>query len=64
MDEVGDDLLITVLNNGGHGYLVQDLQAEDLSLANLTAAQWNSVISETGGIAEQLQGLGNIDLLI
>ena len=45
-------------------YLLEGLQAEDLSIANLTAANWNAVITDTGGIADQLAALGNADLLM
>jgi hypothetical protein len=64
IEEVGADLLITVQDNGGHGYLFENLQAEDLSISNLMAADWNTVIMDNGGIAEQLQALGNADLLL
>jgi len=64
LEETGGDLLITVENNGGHGYLLEGLQAEDLSIANLTAANWNSVVTDSGGIADQLASLGNADLLM
>ena len=64
IEEMGSDLLITVLNNGGHGYLFEDLQAEDLSLANLSAAGWNNIVLDNGGIAAQLEALGNADLLM
>lgn len=58
IEEVGPDLRITVKNNGGRAYLLRDVQAEDLSLANLTAAHWNPVVTQTGGIADQLRALG------
>lgn len=64
IEEAGSDLLIAVQNNGGHGYLLQNLQAEDLSIANLTAANWNPVVTDAGGIADQLEALGNGDLLL
>ena len=62
--EVGSDLTITVENNGGHSYILEGVQAEDLSLANLTANSWNSVVTDAGGIADQLQALGNTDFLL
>lgn len=61
--EVGSNLEVTVANNGGHRYVFEGLQAEDLSLANLTAAKWNPVVTEVGGVAEQLEALGNSDVL-
>jgi len=62
--ETGSDLLIAVRNNGGHGYLLEDLQAEDLTIASLTAAGWNAVVTGDGGIADQLQALGSGDMLM
>ena len=62
--EQGDDLVIAVLNNGGHSYTVEDLQAEDLARANLQAAAWNGVVDAPGGVVEQLTGLGYDDLAL
>ncbi len=56
--EEGDDLLIEVLNNGGHMYRLTDLQAEDLSAANLDAAEWSTVLTAANGIQDQLESLG------
>ncbi|WP_299473499.1 hypothetical protein [uncultured Roseibium sp.] len=64
IEETGSDLKISVNNNGGHAYVLEGIQAEDLSIANLTAANWNSVISEAGGVTEQLESLGAADQLI
>ena len=61
--EEGDDLLITVLDNGGHSYLFTDLQAEDLSAANLAAAEWSNVLTAENGVQDQLTALG-ADLFI
>ncbi|WP_090302281.1 hypothetical protein [Ensifer sp. YR511] len=58
IEEVGPDLRITVKNNGGSGYLLKGVQAEDLSAANLTAPDWNPVVTQSGGIADQLRALG------
>jgi hypothetical protein len=63
IEEVGADLRISVANNGGHSYLLEGLQAEDLAIANLAAADWNSVITDAGGVGDQLEALGNTDLL-
>ncbi|WP_421984118.1 hypothetical protein [Roseibium sp.] len=63
ISEVADGLQITVENNGGHSLLLEGVQAEDLSLANLTAAGWNTVVTDPGGVADQLESLGNTDLL-
>ncbi len=62
--EQGADLVIAVLNNGGHSYTVEDLQAEDLARANLQAASWNGVIDAPGGVVEQLTDLGYDDLAL
>ncbi len=64
IEEVGEDLLITVIDNGGHSYLFEDLQAEDLSIDNITAHSWNnSVIDSDDGVAAQLQSLGATDMI-
>ncbi|WP_434050877.1 MAG: hypothetical protein RDA78_16305 [Roseibium sp.] len=61
--EASEGLQITVENNGGHSLLLEGVQAEDLSLANLRAAGWNTVVTDAGGVADQLESLGNSDLL-
>ncbi|WP_421723385.1 hypothetical protein [Bauldia sp.] len=63
ISEVDGDLLIEVLNNGGHVYVVEDVQAEDLTAANLSAPDWNSVLTASGGVYDQLTALGAEDLL-
>ncbi|MEI2387463.1 hypothetical protein [Breoghania sp. JC706] len=55
--EVDGDLLIAVRNNGGSGYLLKGIQAEDLGPDNLTADAWNPVL-ESGGVRARLQALG------
>ncbi len=62
--EQGADLVIAVLNNGGHSYTLEDLQAEDLSRANLQAATWNGVIDAPGGVVEQLALMGYDDMAL
>ena len=52
------DLVIEVLSNGGHDYRIQDVQAEDLTTANLEAARYNTVIDSSGGVLDQLIALG------
>lgn len=61
VSESNGDLLIEVLDNGGHIYQFENLQAEDLSLANLDAADFNPVVSAPGGVADQLAKLGAAD---
>lgn len=61
--ELSEGLQITVENNGGHSLLLEGVQAEDLSLSNLRAAGWNTVITDAGGVADQLESLGNSDLI-
>lgn len=58
VEELGPDLRITIKNNGGSGYLLKGVQAEDLSEASITAPAWNPVVSQSGGITDQLRGLG------
>ena len=61
--ESNGDLVFEILDNGGHAYVVEDIQAEDLTAANLSAASWNSVLTEHGGIYDQLTALGAEDLV-
>ena len=56
--------ILSIQNNGGHNYVLEGVQAEDLSLANLTAAEWNTVVADAGGVADQLRALGNTDFLL
>ena len=58
IEEVGSDLRITIKNNGGSGYLLRGVRAEDLSIENVTAAEWNPVLTQNGGIGDQLRALG------
>ncbi|PHO03759.1 hypothetical protein CSC82_09235 [Rhodobacteraceae bacterium 4F10] len=58
VSEVGDDLLIEVLNNGGRSLQFDGLQAEDLSMQNLTANDWNQILDPTSALVLQLQDLG------
>lgn len=60
--EVEGDLLFEVLRNGGHTYVVRDVQAEDLNADNLAAPGWNGVLEDPGGIFDQLTALGNQDI--
>ncbi|MGH1349747.1 MAG: glycoside hydrolase family 18 protein [Methyloligellaceae bacterium] len=65
IEESGDDLLITVIDNGEHSYLFKGLQAEDLTIDNITATSWNhSVIGSDKGVAEQLSDLGALDMIV
>lgn len=59
--EVGDDLYIEVLNNGGQTYVFENIQAEDLTLANLSVPYWNEDVLDE--VVEQLATLGNYDIL-
>ena len=56
--EDGGALVIEIVGNGGRAYRFQDLAAEDLSLSNLRAPGWSSVLDETGGVVAQLTTLG------
>jgi hypothetical protein len=58
VSEVGDDLLIEVLNNGGRSLQFDGIQAEDLSMQNLTANDWNQILDPTSALVLQLQDLG------
>ncbi|MEL7174151.1 MAG: 1,4-beta-glucanase, partial [Pseudomonadota bacterium] len=58
ISEVDDDLIIEVLDNGGHNYRFVDLQAEDLSRANIDAAEYSTVLDAEGGVIDQLELLG------
>jgi len=64
ISEVDNDLVFEVLNNGGHAYVLEGVQAEDLSAANFTAADWNTVLESPNGVFDQLVMLGNQDILL
>lgn len=56
-------MLIEVVGNGGHTYVIENVQAEDLTLANLSAPHWNDAVLEgQEGVIAQLIELGNDDL--
>ena len=56
--EVEGDLVFEVANNGGHKIVVRDTQAEDLTLANLTADDWNPIADSDSAMVESLLDLG------
>lgn len=61
--ESGGDLHIEVVGNGGHSYVIENVQAEDLSLENLSAPNWNDdVLQGSGGVVAQLAALGFDDI--
>ncbi|MEH6527025.1 MAG: hypothetical protein V7723_13200 [Sneathiella sp.] len=59
ISKANNDLLIEIVNNGGHTYVLENTQAEDLSAANFTAGNWNGVLEEENGVFDQLIGLGS-----
>ena len=61
--EQGDDLVIEVLDNGGHRYVLENVQAEDLSAANLAAGNHSDALDGHGGVIDQLTALGYDDWL-
>ncbi|MEM9240289.1 MAG: hypothetical protein AAGB07_09955 [Pseudomonadota bacterium] len=58
VSENGDDLVFEVVGNGGHTLTLLNVQAEDLSLSNLTADDWNSIDEANSALVDQLEGLG------
>ncbi len=58
--ESDEDLVIEVLGNGGHTYVLENIQAEDLSLANLESPDWNESVLDQ--VVDQLEALGNDNL--
>ena len=63
ISEADGDLLIEVVGNGGHTYVIENVQAENLTLANLAAPDWNDgVLDEPGGVVDQLIALGYDDI--
>ncbi|MDA7966705.1 hypothetical protein [Ruegeria sp.] len=56
--EVEGDLVFEVIGNGGHTMTLQDIQAEDLDLNNLTADDWNSITEAESALTLQLEALG------
>lgn len=63
ISEQGDDLVIEVVDNGGHSYRLEDVQAEDLTLQNLAAADYNSILTDQNGVIDQLTPLGFSEFL-
>jgi len=62
IEDTADGLKVTVKNNGGSGYLLRGVRATDLSIsANTTAATWNPVLTQEGGVGDQLRALGSHD---
>ena len=58
ISEQEGDLLIEVLGNGGDFTRLIDLQAEDLTMANLTAPDWNPILDPDSALIADLIGLG------
>ncbi|CUK18059.1 hypothetical protein RUE5091_04195 [Ruegeria denitrificans] len=58
VSEIGADLVFEVVGNGGHTVTLQDIQAEDLNLGNLTADDWNSIDEANSALVSQLEALG------
>lgn len=62
VEDTAEGLKVTVKNNGDSGYLLRGVRAADLSIsANTTAASWNPILTQAGGIADQLRALGSHD---
>ncbi len=56
--EADGNLYFEVLGNGGNSTALVGIQAEDLSMSNLTAPGWNTVLSSDSELIVQLTGLG------
>ncbi|MEP3083550.1 MAG: hypothetical protein ABJO75_07325 [Sedimentitalea sp.] len=56
--EVDGDLIFEVVKNGGNKITVRDVQAEDLTLANLKADEWNPILESDSIMIETLASLG------
>jgi len=56
--EADGDLLIEVLGNGGNVTRLQGVQAEDLTLANLTADSWNNITDQDQALIQSMIDLG------
>jgi hypothetical protein len=56
--EADGNLYFEVANNGANSTALVGLQAEDLSLSNLTADGWNSVLTPSSQLMDQLVELG------
>ncbi|PHQ71641.1 MAG: hypothetical protein COB93_02835 [Sneathiella sp.] len=62
ISEVNDALMIEVLDNGGHTYVIENTQAENLTADNFIAAGWNyGVLEDEDGVFDQLISLGSQD---
>ncbi|USG60689.1 hypothetical protein NBZ79_16100 [Sneathiella marina] len=58
ISQADNDLLIEIVNNGGHTYVLENTQVDDLSADNFTAGNWNGVLEDEDGVYAQLIGLG------
>ncbi len=56
--ESDGDLIFEVIGNGGHTLTLQGIQADDLSLSNLTADDWNTITDAESALVDQLEALG------
>lgn len=56
--EVGDALVVEVVGNGGNSTTLLGIRAEDLSVDNLTADDWNDIADAEGQLVSSLQALG------
>lgn len=58
ISEVDGDLLIEVVGQNGNITVLQGVQAEDLSRANLTAEGWNTILDGNSALIHEFQDLG------
>ncbi len=56
--EADGNLYFEVVGNGGNSTALMGIQAEDLSMSNLTALGWNTVLSSDSDLMVQLTSLG------
>ncbi len=60
VSEQDGNLVFEVLGNGGDFTVIQGVQAEDLSAANLTAPDWNTILDDNSTLMLSMIDLGYI----
>lgn len=56
--------MIEVLDNGGHTYTLNGISVEDLSAENFEADDFNTIVTEDGGVVDQMHSINQDDSLI
>ncbi len=62
--EENNSVVIEVLDNGGHTYTLNGISADDLTEANFEADDFNTIVTEDGGVVDQIHSINQDDNLI